>query len=403
MRRDLSQGKFARILLPAIIFQSVAMGGALATGREIVEYIAQYGSLGVISVITFVASTAVFAIIIYELARMFDAYDYKGLLKNVIWKFWPIFEILYIILATLFIASFLSAGGIIIERFTSLPSFTASAIFVVVIGAILYFGRRAVERFSTIGTVLLYLVFISMTIVILSQRWEQVVNVFTTGNVSYTENPDIITVISQPLIYAGYSLIVFIPVLFSLDRLETRIETFLSAILSAVLIGVLITLSYICILGFYPKESILGAAIPWLAMLERTAGPILVGFYIIALFTTFIETGVGYVHSITVRINENIESSGYRFFAEIDTLSGQQRGLIAGGIILGAYLLSLFGIITIVAIGYAIMGYLLIAVFGIPLLTIGILRIFRPSWQEEFWRVYPGAYPEKSHAPPDES
>ena len=37
---------WGRILLPALIFQSVAIGGAYATGREIVEFGAKYGALG---------------------------------------------------------------------------------------------------------------------------------------------------------------------------------------------------------------------------------------------------------------------------------------------------------------------------------------------------------------------
>jgi uncharacterized membrane protein YkvI len=387
MTRELSQTRFGRILLPAIIFQSVVMGGAFATGREIVEYLAEFGALGIVSIIVHIVSLTVFGIIIYELSRTFNAYDYKSLVKNLIGKFWPIFEILYIILATLFISSFLSAGGIIINQFTGIPSFVASAFFVVAIGGILYFGRETIERFATVGTMLVYLVFIVMAVIILTQRWDQAVNVITTGNTAYAEDASIVSVVSSPLIFTGYSLIVFMPVLFEIDRLETRSEAVLSAILSGVLTAIPILLTYVSLMGFYPNENVMGASIPWLAMISEVGGPILIASYVIVLIITFVETGVGYVHSIVDRIDEDIESVDYALFAETNGLSAEQRGLVAAIIIFSALLLSTFGIIAIVSRGYSIMAYMFIVVFGIPLLTIGLLRIFRPSWKEELWEA----------------
>lgn len=39
-------GPFGKYVLPGIILQSVLIGGGFATGREIVEYGAKFGSLG---------------------------------------------------------------------------------------------------------------------------------------------------------------------------------------------------------------------------------------------------------------------------------------------------------------------------------------------------------------------
>ena len=81
MIQGLSKTRFGRILLPAIIFQSVVMGGAFATGREIVEYLAEFGALGIVSITVHIISLTIFGVIIYELSRMFNAYDYKTLVK----------------------------------------------------------------------------------------------------------------------------------------------------------------------------------------------------------------------------------------------------------------------------------------------------------------------------------
>ena len=47
---SLLKGPIGRIVLPAVILQSVLIGGGYATGREIVAYGAKYGSLGWLSV-----------------------------------------------------------------------------------------------------------------------------------------------------------------------------------------------------------------------------------------------------------------------------------------------------------------------------------------------------------------
>ena len=43
------EGWFGRYVLPGIIMQSVLIGGGYATGREIVEYGAKFGAMGLIA------------------------------------------------------------------------------------------------------------------------------------------------------------------------------------------------------------------------------------------------------------------------------------------------------------------------------------------------------------------
>lgn len=62
-----------------------------------------------------------------------------------------------------------------------------------------------------------------------------------------------------------------------------------------------------------------------------------------------------------------------------------QSVLISVIFLLIATALARIGIIDLVAKGYAIMGYGLIGVYGIPLATIGLFRIIKPEWKKEFW------------------
>ena len=379
---NISRKTLRRIFLPAIIFQSVGMGGAFATGREIVQYMARFGTLGIIPIAIYLVSLAIFGSIIYEFARMFDLYDYKSLLEGLIGRFWPIFEILYIILSVLFMASFLSAGGIVLQKTIGISGFWASVGFAIFIAGILYYGRSVIERFSTVGTILIYIVFVVMFLAILSQRWGHVVTVFSTGNTSYVSDISIVSVVKSGILYSGYTLIVFIPVLFTIDELESRRQAFLTGTLSSVLLNIPVLLTYLSVMGYYPDESIVDAPLPWFSMLQEYGSNILIGLYILVLSLTFIETGVGYVHSIVDRINENLKENNYAFLEDRSALSARQRGLFAGAVILSSLLLSRFGIIAIVSQGYSIMAYLFIGVFAFPLLTVGLVSIFRPAWKD---------------------
>lgn len=385
MSTQFTETRLGRILLPAIVFQSVGIGGAFATGREIVEYFAQFGRLGIVAIgINFVAM-AVSGVLLYEVARMFDAYDYKTLMKNIVWKFWPILELLYIVLAIIFIAALTSAGGNILNEILGVPVVLANGILLAFIFGVLYFGRGAIERFSTLGTISIYLVYIALFVMILTQRWDQVVNVLATEATSVGDQADVGSAAFSALTYAGYSLIIFMPVLFLIDRVETRTEAVLSGVLSSALLNLALVLTYLCILGFYPSDSVMSAPVPWLAMIEETGGSVALLAYSFVIGVTFIETGVGYTHSITERINESIKTSDHRLLADKDELSSLQRGLIAAGVFLSALVLSRVGIITLVSQAYSIMAYLFIIVLGIPLITVGLLRILDPDWKRGFW------------------
>lgn len=380
----ITETKWGRILIPAIVFQSVSIGGGFSTGREVVEYSARFGALGGVSILTYFITLAVSGALIYEFSRQFQLYDYKSLMKNLIWKFWPIFEIVYIILAVVIIAVVVSAGGQLMNQILSIPVFTANILLIGFVFFVLYFGHEAVERFSVIGTIFIYTVYISMFTFVLLNNGGQALEVVTSGNTAYVDNPNMGTIVESALIYAGYSLIGFIPPLFLLGRLENRFEAVTSGVLSAFLLAVPLGLTYLSLMAYYPDESVMGAAVPWLAILESGSSILLI-LYGIAIGWTLTESGVGFVHSITDRIEENIKESSHRYLADKDGLSSIQRGAAGLIILLSAIFLSRIGIIALVNKVYPILAVLFTAVLILPLLTVGLYRMSNPMWRKELW------------------
>jgi uncharacterized membrane protein YkvI len=378
----LTKSRIGRIMIPAIVFQSVSVGGGFSTGREVVEYVAKFGALGSVSILTYVMVLAVCGAFVYEFSRKFELYDYKSLMKNLIWHGWPVFEAIYVILAVVIIAVVASAGGNLMNQILGVPVFAANVLLIGFIFFVLYFGREAIERFSVYGTTFIYAVYLTMFGYVLFNGGGQALEVLRSGSTAYVDDPSVVAAVKSALVYAGYSLIGFIPPLFLIDRMESRSEAVVSGVLSAVMLAIPLVLSYLSLLAHYPDDSVMGAAVPWLAMLDP---PLLLVAYGLAIGWTLTETGVGFVHSITERIDENIAESEHRFFADRHGLTSLQRGSVGLLILLGAILLSRIGIISLVSQVYPILAVLFTAVLVVPLLTVGLYRLSNPSWKREFW------------------
>ncbi|WP_435181429.1 YkvI family membrane protein [Halorussus sp. AFM4] len=381
----LARGPFGKIVLPAIILQSVLIGGGYATGREIVAYGAKYGAAGWLAVVGIWLGFTVMAVLTFELARTFEVYDYKNFIKQLIGRLWPAFDLLFLVMAVLVIAIMASAAGNIMEQTVGIPYFVGVGAVIAVVGVLSYAGETLIERFKTGGTAFLYVAYLVFGVLVLSQTWGDVTAVFASGNTSYVDSAGVGAVVKSGILYVGYNLVVFPAVFFALERQQNRRESVVSGVLAGTLMTLPFALTYVAFMGFYPAESVMGASVPWLPVLESVGGPAIIAFYGLVMGWTLIETSVGLIHALIDRLDENIDDVAVGPLEGQTGLSSLQSGLLAVGVLVGALLLSRVGIIALVAQGYTMMAYLFIALFAVPLLTVGVLRIRNPDWGEDFF------------------
>jgi uncharacterized membrane protein YkvI len=380
----LTYGTFGKIVLPAIILQSVLIGGGYATGREIVAYGAKYGSAGWLAVVGIWLGFTVMAVLTFELARTFQVYDYKKFIRQLIGRLWPVFDLLFLVMAVLVIAIMASAAGNIMEQTIGIPYLAGVGVVIAIVGILSYAGETVLEEFKTGGTVFLYVAYILFAVIVLSQVWGDVTTVFASGNTSYVSNASAPSVLQSGILYVGYNLVVFPAVFFALDRQESRRESVVSGILAGTMMTLPFALTYVTFMGFYPSEQVMGAEVPWLQVLESAGGTLLIGFYGVVMGWTLVETSVGLIHALLDRVDENIEDVAVGPLASQTGLSKIQSGTLAVGVLVGALVLSRVGIIALVAQGYTLMAYFFIALFALPLLTVGLLRIRNPDWGSGF-------------------
>jgi len=125
-------------------------------------------------------------------------------------------------------------------------------------------------------------------------------------------------------------------------------------------------------MAFYPA---IGAeTLPSDFLLRQMTVP---GFHVlfqVMIFAALLESGAGAVHAINERISGAVESRGR------PALTPGARAVIGAVILAGCmFVAGRIGLVDLIASGYRFLAWLFLAVFVLPLLTVGVWRLLRPS------------------------
>ncbi len=372
--KDFYEGTYAKYILPGVLLQSVLIGGGYATGREIYSYGAKYGAMGWISGLAIGIGFALFAFLTFEICRIYKVYDYKNYIKKVIGPLWPIMDILTILIAILLIAVMAAATGSIFEE-VGLPNILGSVFIVLICGLLNFKGARFIEKFESIGTVLLYAGYILFTILVLVKRGGNIPEVFSTMNTSaYDGSVTVPLCIGTGILYVAYNINSIPMGMFSLTRQTKRKETLISGIIAGALMVIPWFLSYFAMMCFYGDTSIVGPDVttPWMEMIRAVSrGPWLLVFFSIVMGWTLVETATGCIHMIIDRFDVAMSEKGKT------KLSDAKRGMVTVITLAAALILSRIGVVTLIEKGYSYISYGFILFYLLPTLIVGGYKIIK--------------------------
>ena len=352
------------------MLQSVLIGGGYASGREVVEYGARFGVFGAGAVVVVFLGFSLMAILTFEFARLSRAYEYKGFMRGLIGWAWPAFDLLFGAMAVLIIAVMASAATGIMERILGVPPALGTGVIILAVGTLCFYGTTLIEGFKSIGTGLLYIAYLLFAVVVLARSGSQLGSAFGVDGMAAFPEATVGAALLAGVIYVGYNLAVFPTVLFTLHRQQTRRDTVLAGLIAGTMMTLPFALTWLCLLAYRGSPEVFDAPVPWLSMLEQAGGPWLLVVFALVMGWTLLETSVGLIHALLDRVDRNVGRPG-------KSMSRPLRGILGAGVLIAAAALSQIGIIALVARGYTIMGYLLIALFALPLMTIGLRRIVR--------------------------
>ena len=349
--------------MPACIYQSIAIAGATATGRDVVEYFTQYGPTGgIYGFIVVVAGLALLVGLAYEFARLYRAYDYQSFAKHLVGPFWPCFEFIVIVMMLLVLSVVAAAAGAMMHDSFGLPPVSGLLLMLAAISVLAYFGREVLAKVMVFWTGILYLIFITYFVLALSAHEGNFSTAILSGEVK--EGWDY-----SALKFILYNSLLAPMMIYATRGIRTRAQAYCAGALSVILAILPSFLFHLSFLGEYPE--IIGQAVPVHWMLGTFNMNWLVMAYLIVVLGTFIETGSGMVQMMNERIdNWSLKARGRK-------ISPWLHSAIGIGILLCCAALAQFGVIALIAEGYGTIGWAFLVLYIIPLVTYGLYRILQ--------------------------
>lgn len=358
---------FQRYLLPGFALKAVIIGGGYATGRELAEYFVPsgpWGGLAAMLLATLIWS--VVAALTFALALKLGAYDYRSFFKGLLGPAWVAFEVAYIIFVVLILAVFGAAAGAIGAATFGWPEIAGVVLLAVSIVAVTAWGTGAVEQMFKYVSILLYAVYGLFLVLALASFGGLIGQGFANAP------PPSGNWMAGGLTYASYNIVGAVVILPVLRHLRHQRDAVVAGLIAGPLSMLPAILFFVAMMAFYP--AIGDETLPSDFLLRQMTVP---GFHVlfqVMIFAALLESGAGSVHAINERISGAIESRGR------PPLSAAARAIIGAVILTGCmFVAGEIGLVDLIASGYRFLAWLFLAVFVVPLITIGTWRLLRPS------------------------
>jgi uncharacterized membrane protein YkvI len=358
-----SAGTFRKYLMPGLVFQGVVIGGGYGTGREVVEYFMRFGAIGGLLGM-FVVTVPVWAIILavtFEFARKFETYDYRSLLRMLLGRYWISFELFYLVLMVIVLAVVGSAAGVLLRDYFGIPYAIGVFLILAAVGFLTFKGSGLIERTFSVWSFVIYLVYLVFLVVAVLRFGEDISTNLARGEILPGWG-------LAAFKYGLYNMCVIPAILFCVRHIETRRQAVSAGVIAA-FVGLLpAALFYVAILAAYP--GVVAQELPVVHVLERAQVPWLLVIFVIMLFGTLVQTGVGFIHGVNERIQRTLAASGRSF-------PSWQRPLVATALLGLSLVLARFGIIALVARGYGLISWGILVIYFVPLMTVGLYKLSR--------------------------
>lgn len=356
---------FQRFLLPGFAFKAVVIGGGYATGRELAEFFLPAGPWGgLTAMILAMLLWSVIAALTFAFAHARQAFDYRSFFAQLLGPGWILFEIAYVLFVILILAVFGAAAGAIGAAMFGLPPLVGTAALAMCIAAFAAFGNASVERLFKYVSFLLYGVYAIFLLLALTRFGDGIASHFAAPVRSDGWVVGGIT-------YAGYNIVGAVVILPVLRHLTSRRDAVVAGLVAGPLAMAPAILFFICMVAFLP--GIASETLPSDFLLAQMHVPAFHLLFQLMIFAALLESGTGSVHAI----NERIAAVWWRHRGS--ELGIAPRAGIAAVLLIGCmFAADRFGLVALIANGYRILAYVLIAIYVLPLLTVGLFQLVRP-------------------------
>ncbi len=354
-----------RWLLPALAFKAVVIGGGYATGRELVQFFLPSGPRG--GLVGMLLATAVWSLVCvltFLFAHQTRSADYRTFFRHLLGRWGLSFELAYVLFLILILAVFGAAAGAIGQAVLGSPPLAGTLLLTILIGSFTALGDRAVERLFQYVSVLLYATYALFLLLCLGRFGGAIASAFARPIPVGTRW------LAGGLAYAGYNVIGAVVVLPVVRHLTSRRDAVIAGLACGPVAMIPAALFFVCMSADYP--GIGQATLPSDVLLRQLDLPAFRILFQLMIFAALLESGTGMVHAVNARLAHTWlrwrggpPSQAVRL--------GTALGLLVGSI----FVAGRFGLVTLIANGYTLLGWTFLAVYVLPLLTLGLWRLRR--------------------------
>ena len=353
---------FQRFLLPGLAFKAVVIGGGYATGRELAEFFFPAGPAGgLLGLLLAMGVWSLVCAVTFLFARATHSDDYRVFFRHLLGPFWPAFEFAYVCFLFLILSVFGAAAGEIGAAVFGLPLWAGS---VFLAAGILFFaalGTDTIERLFKYASIFLYSVYVIFVAMSFSQFGGDIIDTLNGAAINGAW-------FSGGLTYAGYNVVGAVIILPILRHLTCNRDAVTAGLLAGPLAMLPAILFFLCMLAFYPQIG--GEALPSNYILERLGSPVFQIAFQFMIFVALLETSVSAVHAV----NERIDGVTRRPLGH-----GARLAIAAVIVVFAMFLAQRFGLIDLIAKGYRALAYMILLTYVLPLLTLGVWKLWRWS------------------------
>jgi uncharacterized membrane protein YkvI len=354
---------FQRLWLPGFAFKAVVIGGGYATGRELVEYFLPSGPRGGLKGMLLAAlAWSIVCVLTFLFALATGSRDYRSFFRSLLGKFWPLFDIAYLVCTVLVLSVFGAAAGEIGAAVFGWPRVAGTLCLLLGITLVAGWGNESVERLFKYVTVFLYAVYAVFIALAFTHFGARIAE-------SFASDRTIAPWAVSGLTYAGYNIIGAIVILPVLRHVTTKRDAIIAGALCGPLAMAPAIAFFLCMIAYYPRIG--SETLPSNFLLDRMNVPIFHVIFQVMIFAALLESGTATVHGVNERVAAVCRETGRAFsrFARLAFSSGL--------LVISIFIAARFGLVTLIAKGYRFLAWLLLLVYVAPLLTTGLRRVWR--------------------------
>ena len=357
--------RFRRYLLPGFAFKAVVIGGGYATGRELAEFFLPAGPWGGLAAMLLAMMVwSLVAALTFRFAYRTGARDYRRFFEALLGRGWIVFELAYALFVVLILAVFGAAAGAIGAATLGLAPIAGTLALLAGIVACVAFGNAGVERVFVWVSLLLYATYAIFLMLALTGFGDRIADAFAAAPAPAGDWP------LGGLTYAGYNIVGAVIVLPVLRHLRSERDALVAGAIAGPLAMLPALLFFVAMTAFLP--GIAAAVLPSDVMLVRLGHPLFHLLFQLMIFAALLESGTGSVHAINQRIAGALRRDTSQQGAP--SLAAWQRAGLALAVLAPSMLVAeRVGLVALIASGYRVLAWAMIAIYVLPLLLAGVV------------------------------